>query len=169
MIRRLICIVIAGLGFSAATHTWADDSESVTNRSTANDQQTNIDTAGFKAGCFYARDVSNFEPLNREYLIVYAPNKRRAYLLNFSPPSVDLRSAQAIAFDGTDRVCGKPGERMLVGRGMGRTYGVLDVWKIDATTVDRLIENKKARDNPVIEPAPESPGAAVETDVTLDD
>ena len=128
-----------------------------------------INTTGLKAGCFYPREVANFDPLNREYLIVYAPNKRRAYLVAISPPSPELRGATALGFEGRDRICGKAGERMVTGRGMGRGYSVMDVWKLDEATVDQMLANKKARDKPDVKPAAESPGAEVETDVQPDD
>jgi hypothetical protein len=124
-----------------------------------------LDTGGLKPGCFYAREVGNWDVLNREYLIVYAPSKSRPYLVRFSPPSFDVRSASTIGFDGRDRICGKTGERLVVGRSRGMGYMIMDVWRLDGVTVDRLLEKKKTRETGEVEPAAESPGAKVETDI----
>jgi hypothetical protein len=124
-----------------------------------------MDTGGLKSGCFYARELSNWDVLNREYLIAYAPSKSRAYLLRFSPPSFDVRSASTIGFEGGDRICGRPGERLIVGRGRGMGHMIMDVWRLDGMTVDRLLEKKKTRETGEVEPAAESPGAKVETDI----
>jgi len=127
-----------------------------------------IDTGGLKTGCFYARDVNNWQGLNREYLIVYAPSKSRPYLVRISPPSIDLRSAYTIGFEGRDRICGKPGERLVMARAAARNFTILDVWRLDADTNARLVESKKARDSGAIDPAA-SPGAEVETDIKVDE
>jgi hypothetical protein len=124
-----------------------------------------IDTGGLKSGCFYARELSNWDVLNREYLIVFAPSKSRAYLVHFSPPSFDVRSASTIGFEGGDRICGRPGERLIVGRSRGMGHMIMDVWRLDGITVDRLLEKKKTRETGEVEPAAESPGAKVETDI----
>lgn len=124
-----------------------------------------VDTDGLKSGCFYAREVSNWDVLNRNYLIAYAPNKSRAYLVSFSPPSFELRSAATIGFEGGDRICGRPGDRLVIGRSRGMNYSIMDVWRLDSATVERLQENKKARDSGAVAPAVESPGAKIETDI----
>lgn len=42
---------------------------------------------------------------------------------------------------------------------------IMDVWRLDGMTVDRLLEKKKTRETGEVEPAAESPGAKVETDI----
>jgi len=146
---------------------WTASASDDDDKSGNSQQQAPLDTAGLKTGCFYARDVSNFTPLNRSYLLIEAPSKSRSYLLYISPPSVELRSTDVIAFEGRDRICGRPGERLLIGRGagIGRNYTVMDSWQLDKVTAEQLLENKKARDNPVVTPDPDSPGAEVETEI----
>ena len=124
-----------------------------------------VDTGGLKSGCFYVRELSNWDVLNREYLIAYAPSKSRAYLVRFSPPSFEVRSASTIGFEGGDRICGRPGDRLIVGRSRGMGHMIMDVWRLDGMTVDRLLEKKKTRETGEVEPAAESPGAKVETDI----
>jgi hypothetical protein len=138
-------------------------------KSREGDTTLSVQTERLKYGCFYAREVSNWDALNRNYLIAYAPSKSRAYLVYFSPPSFELRSASIIGFEGRERICGKPGERLVVGSGIGRgpgmNYTIIDVWHLDKVRVEQLLENKKARDSAVAVPAGESPGAEVETDI----
>jgi hypothetical protein len=124
-----------------------------------------IDTGGLKSGCFYAREVTNWDVLNREYLIAYAPSKTRAYLVRFSPPSFEVRSAPTIGFEGGERICGRPGDRLVVGRSRGMGHMIMDVWRLDDISVDRLLEKKKIRETGEVEPAKESPGAKVEIDI----
>jgi len=122
-----------------------------------------VDTNGLKTGCFYPSDVSNWDALNPNYLIVYAPNKNRAFLVNIAPSSPELRNAISVGFEGRDRICGKPGERLVTGRSVGNTYTILDVWKLDSDAVERLQDNKKQRESGVVEPSKDPPGAKVET------
>jgi hypothetical protein len=149
----------------------AAESESDSSEAAAGDkssaQSAEVDTTGLKNGCFFVRDVRNFEALNRQYLIVFAPNKRRSYLVFIAPPSIELRNAITIGFQGRDRICGRTGERLLTDRssGFGRSASILNVWSLDEATVDRLLESKRRRENPEVAPAEKSPGAEVETDI----
>jgi hypothetical protein len=127
---------------------------------------SSISTEGMKPGCFYVREVNDWEPLNRLNLIIYAPNKRRAYLVTISSPAVSLRSSSNIAFTGVrNRICGRPGERLVVGVGTSREYAVMDVRRLDKQMLAGLLQNKEAAKGKSIEPADESPGAKVETDI----
>jgi hypothetical protein len=158
-----ILIFAALLGTPVPAEESGEDAESKANPDQA------IDTGGLKPGCFYARELSNWDVLNREYLIAYAPSKNRAYLVRFSPPSFDVRSAAIIGFEGGDRICGRPGERLIVGRSRGMGHMIMDVWRLDGITVDRLMEKKKTRETGAVEPAAESPGAKIETDIKGED
>ena len=125
-----------------------------------------VSTEGMQSGCFYWREVSDWEALNEVNVIVYVGNKSRAYLLTISPPAMSLRGGSDIGFTGVrDRVCGRSGERLVVGRGNSREYTVMDVRRLDAATLAGLLQNNQAADSKSIEPAAESPGAEVETDI----
>ncbi len=164
-LRGFIRFVLGSALVTAAIANAAEDGNDDTEKSKQPSAQ--VDTAGLQRGCFYVRDVRDFEALNLQYLIVYAPNNRRAFLVYIAPPSVELRQAITLGFQGGNRICGRTGERLVFDRGpgMSRSANILDVWSLDETTVDRFIENKRARENPDVVPAEESPGAEVETDI----
>jgi len=66
------------------------------------------------ADCFFQQRIDNFEVLNDSNLLVF-DGRRRAYHVELSPPSVDLRHAYGIGFaTATGRVCGHAGERLQV-------------------------------------------------------
>ena len=68
-----------------------------------------------RADCFHPRDVQGFHVLDRSNLIVYAPGESRAYHVRISPPSVDLRNTERLAFvSSTTSVCGFAGERLVI-------------------------------------------------------
>jgi hypothetical protein len=125
-----------------------------------------VSTEGMEPGCFYPREVSDWEELNNVNILIYTGNKTRAYLLTISPPAVSLRDSSNIGFAGVrNRVCGRPGERLLVGVGARREYAVMDVRRLDAATLEGLLQNKQANENKSVEPAEKSPGAEIETDI----
>jgi len=168
VVAALLCIH-CGLT-AAADEAGQPDSKAKSDATIAGNPEFAINTGGLKYGCFYARDVSNWEALNTDYLIAYAPNRKRAFLVRFGPPSFELRSAVTIGFEGRDRICGRPGERLIIGTNINSArmrYGILDVWQLDAVTVDRLLENRKARGSAKVQPAGASPGAVVETDIKV--
>ncbi|MCP4000027.1 MAG: hypothetical protein GY727_03865 [Gammaproteobacteria bacterium] len=133
---------------------------------------SSISTEGMKPGCFYIREVTDWEALNAVNLIVYTGNKSQAYLVTIDVPAISLRSSSNIAFIGTrdrDRICGRPGERMVVGVGARWDYTVMDVRRLDKEMHAGFLQNKVAAKSKTIEPADESPGAKVETDITPND
>ena len=162
----IVALLVAATAGAADSDSESEASEAVSAEESSA-QSAEVDTTGLKNGCFYVRDVRNFEALNRQYLIVFAPNKRRSYLLFIAPPSIELRNAITIGFQGRDRICGRAGERLLTDRssGFGLSASILNVWSLDEATVDRLLESKRTRENPEVTPAETSPGAEVETDI----
>ena len=123
-----------------------------------------IDTEGMQSGCFYTREVNNWEAVNRTQLIVYAPNDRRAFLVTVAPPSSSLRFASELGFGGRDRICGRTGERIFVPSGIDRSYAILDVRRLDEAALTSYRENLRASKDTRVEPR-ESPGAEVEEDI----
>jgi hypothetical protein len=121
-----------------------------------------IETTGLKLSCFYPRDVNNWVALNREYFIVYAPNKNRPFLVQIAPQSIELRNTSTIGFAGRDRICGKAGEYLVVEGGIGRRYTIMNVWQLDKASAAQMVDNKKKRTKGTL-PAPmDSPGAEPE-------
>jgi hypothetical protein len=120
-----------------------------------------VSTEGMKQGCFYVRDVNNFDSLNQVNLIVYAPSSTRPYLLTISPPSTALRSASNIAFTGSrGRVCGRAGDSMEIGRGADRPHTIMDVRVLDKEQAEDMLAMHKGGAAAV--PAEASPGAEIE-------
>jgi len=127
-----------------------------------------ISIEGLKQDCFYVRDVNNWDPLNRVNLIVYAPNRNRVYLLTIAPPAMSMRFSSNIAFTGIDnRICGRPGDRILIGAGVGERHTVMDVRRMDTEKLDALLADKQNRGSKSNKPVEETPEA--EAGTTLDD
>jgi len=123
-----------------------------------------ISTEGLKQACFYVRDVNNWDPLNQVNLIVYAPNRNRVYLLTIAPPAMSVRFSSNIAFTGIDnRICGRPGDRILIGAGVGERHTVMDVRRLDTETLDGLLADRQAQKDKPDKPGEESPQAEAET------
>ena len=152
--------------FAETSSAAADSSEQQTDSS--NSTGTTINTEGLKNGCFYARDASNWDVLNREYLIVYAPSRNRPFLVQIAPPSVELRNAMTLGFGGRDRICGKAGEVLEIGGGMGRRYSIMDVKRLDKETALQMKDRLQAREKGALTPAAESPGAELENVIQPD-
>ena len=86
--------------------------------------------------CFYQQRVDNFEVLNDSNMLVF-DGRRRVYHVEVSPPSMDLRHAYGIQFSSTTgRVCGNPGERLLVRNGSFSRFplSVTGVYRLDEAT-----------------------------------
>ena len=112
--------------------------------------------------------LSNWDALNREYLIVYAPSKNRPFLVQIAPPSVELRNAITLGFGGRDRICGKAGEHLQIGAGMGRRYSIMDVKRLDKETALQMKDRLRAREKGTVGPAAESPCAELENVIQPD-
>lgn len=121
--------------------------------------------------CFYRRQVSDFRPLDRSNLVVYAPTRSNAYHVQISPPSTSLRWADAIAFKSrSSRICGYAGERVLLdGSATAREFSVVSVHRLDETAYDSLLARYGIGEAAVeLEPA-ETTGAEIEREFDADD
>jgi hypothetical protein len=170
MHKALLTLLLVGglLNSVFAENSSADAGSSDQQTDSSNSKGTTINTEGLKNGCFYARDASNWDALNREYLIVYAPSKTRPFLVHIAPPSVELRNAITLGFGGRDRICGKAGEHLEIGGGMGRRYSIMDVKRLDKETALQMKDRLQAREKGTVAPATESPGAELETVIQPD-
>jgi hypothetical protein len=121
-----------------------------------------------KQGCFFTRDASDFDVLDRSNLIVYAPTKSRAYHVRIAPPSNELRFANGLMFEGRDnRICGYAGESLSFRGGeAGRRYSITNVWQLDASAREQLLGAYKTGAGKKIPEAKESHGADIERDLT---
>lgn len=144
--RRAACS-LAAIGFALGACAGATDSST----------DRGADEALGQPGCFYGRQVQDFRVLDRSSLLVFAPTRRHAYRLEISPPSSELRFADVIAFESpSGQICGRAGERLLLGTRDVRRFVVMDVQQLTAAQVDLLLA---ADDGAAIEP---QPGGAAE-------
>ncbi len=119
------------------------------------------------AACFYASNVSNWTVLDRSTLIVYAPNKSRAFRVQVGPGASDLRWADRLAFvSRSNRICGRAGDRIVTPTGtVNRSYAVVGVRRLDPASLEALLAGYgKAESAQQVEPV-ESPGAAIVRDL----
>ncbi|MCJ7556096.1 MAG: DUF6491 family protein [Gammaproteobacteria bacterium] len=63
--------------------------------------------------CLFARTINNFEVLDDNQLIVWAPNRRSPYKIEIFGGCLNLRLANMIAFNTQGMLCGYAGERLL--------------------------------------------------------
>ena len=106
--------------------------------------------ASDRSGCFYRRQVTDFDPLDRSNLIVYAPGRGSAYRVSISPPSRALPSANHIAFSSrSNRICGHAGDRLLIGLGAELGFSVTQVHPLSKTALQALLgEGEDSAINP---------------------
>ena len=130
------------------------------NRQSASDESREYSSG---SACFYARDASNWTVLDRSTLIVYAPNKSRAFRVEVGPGASDLRWADRLAFvSRSNRICGRAGDRIVTPTGtVNRSYAVVGVRRLDPASLEALLAGYgKAESAQQVEPV-ESPGAVI--------
>jgi hypothetical protein len=81
------------------------------------DASTNTSHAGNNE-CVFARTINNFKVLDRNKMIIWAPTRSRAYLVELSMPMPELKFANTIAFVDRNH------DGMLCGYGMDRIVAV---------------------------------------------
>jgi hypothetical protein len=134
----------------------------------ANEQMDEALGGKSKQGCFFTRDASDFDVLDKSNLIVYAPTKSRAYHVRIAPPSNELRFANGLLFEGRDnRICGYAGESVSFrGSEAGRRYSITNVWQLDASAREQLLDAYKTGAGKKMPEAKESDGAEIERNLT---
>ncbi len=155
-------VILLGAGFSPMIA--ADDP---TNEGT-NEGMDEVLGGESKQGCFYTRDASSFDVLDRSNFVVYAPTKSRAFHVRIAPPSSELRSANGLAFEGrSNRICGYAGETVVFGgSGMGRRYSITDVRRLDAAALEHLLDTYPSGSSKKAPEPKDSEGADVERDLS---
>jgi hypothetical protein len=135
----------------------------------ATSQSGSVAEASDRSGCFYWRQVTDFDPLDRSNLIVYAPGKASAYRVSISPPSRSLPSANHIAFSSrSNRICGHAGERLLIGSSTELGFSVTQVYPLSKTDLQALLgEGEEIAINPD-DPDQALPGTGAEIERVLD-
>ena len=128
---RTITVILAGLAVVSCTGA-GGESSAASARSTF----ARFPHSAVNADCFFQRAIDHFEVLNDSNLLVF-DGRRRAYHLELSPPSMDLRHAFSIGFESTSgRVCGNPGDRLKVGNGTMSRFpvSIIGVYRLDDAT-----------------------------------
>lgn len=84
--------------------------------------------------CFARRSVHDFEVLDRNHLVVFAPSKRHPYLVEVSRTCMGLQFSDTIAFDSRDsRICSYGGDDILVERSR---CPITSITKLDETSYE---------------------------------
>ena len=68
--------------------------------------------------CFRVNDVYSWKVIDRKTMIVYAPNRKTAYKVNFFGSCHGINFAEELAFHthGGDRICGSAGDEIIIPR-----------------------------------------------------
>ena len=108
-----------------------------------------------RPSCFNQRNIDNYKILDRGNLIVYARPKSRAYHLQISPASLDVRGMDMISFQSwSGRVCGYAGDELIVPDSLfqGR-FSITSVTELNETSLyNLLVRFGKADALKIIEP-----------------
>ena len=122
--------------------------------------------SGSRPACFSARQVSDFRVLDRSSLIVYAPSRNNAYHVRISPPSIELRNANALGFSSRNsRICGYAGEALRLDRNDRFSYSIVSVRRLDEVALQGLLDTSGEGTVPAPEDAE---GAEIERDIDDD-
>jgi Family of unknown function (DUF6491) len=111
----------------------------------ANVHATTTESRADKDACLFVRSIHDFRPLDRTNLIIWAPGRRDAYLVELGFPLPELKFAQRLAV--VDRnhdgmLCGFGMDRIVVPDTFGSTPStVRSMTKLDDAGLAEL-ENK---------------------------
>ena len=91
------------------------------------------------SACFLVRDVEDFSFLNRRNLIVYAPRPLRVYHVVIPAPVGSLTFVRSLAFESnTGRVCGRPGDELVVRTPHRERLQVESVYRLDEKGLEAI-------------------------------
>ncbi len=122
--------------------------------------------------CIRVRLIRNFSTIDRYHAIFYE-SANRVYLVTFTSPCLNLRSAITIrAASRTGRICGFAGERIIVGRNVPERCFVRSVERVDNAEHARfLVAERTGQDEDDTDPdadADEAAASATETTGTVE-
>lgn len=85
------------------------------------------------------RDVEDVRFLNRRNLIGYAPRPLRVYHVVIPPPAGNLTFVRSISFaSNTGRVCGRPGDEIVLGNPLPERLHVDAVYRLDKEGLETI-------------------------------
>lgn len=107
--------------------------------------------------CVFSSSVNDYQPLDNERLIVWAPGRKQPYLLTLSFPSSDLKWGMQLGFEDRDRngsICGYGFDSVIIPNGMPDRITIGSMTKITPQEAKAYLES--ARKKPGKKPPPET-------------
>ncbi len=93
-----------------------------------------------KSVCLWVSNIDDWRRVDSRHLIVWAPNKRRPYLVELHGSCSGLLGNDTLAFKGrTERICGLVGESVFVG---DERCGIANIYPLEVDEVLRLLPKK---------------------------
>lgn len=135
----LAALVAAGidLGAGASAH------------ATTNQATTNSTSRAGKNECVFTRSIYDFKALDRNNLVIWAPSRSKAYLVELSMPLPELKFASRLAL--VDRnhdgmLCGYGMDRIVVAdSSFAQPSTILGMTRLDAAGLAQLEEKYAVR------------------------
>lgn len=121
-----------------------------------------------KDECVFISNIQNWTVLDSRNVVIYAPNYRRAYLMQLGSPISDLKFAFKVAFldnDRDGRLCGRSPDRVIAADSIVRSPTLISgMTRLNTTGFEaleakykvKLTSKKPAKDAP----PPEAGGSA---------
>jgi Family of unknown function (DUF6491) len=91
--------------------------------------------------CVFSHSIQGFRALDRNKLVIWAPGRRTAYLVELSMPFGDLKFANQIAVidrDHNGQLCGYGMDRIVVDAGLREASTVMGVTRLDDAGLEAL-------------------------------
>ncbi|HEY9035540.1 MAG TPA: DUF6491 family protein [Pseudomonadales bacterium] len=91
-------------------------------------------------GCFYINRVDAVRAVNTEYLLLEAPVRTQAWLLELGPGCYTLNANSSVMLRGNNgQICGEAGDTVYTGEG---NCAVISTRKVSNDDVARILEAK---------------------------
>lgn len=127
----------------------------------ATNQAMAKDEADAKANtneCVFSRTVHDWRALDSTNLVIWAPNRKEAYLVKLGFPLHDLKTEESLAVidrNGDGRLCGFGMDEIVAGRGPFRERStILGMERLDEASLAALSEQYKVKLLPPQKDAP---------------
>jgi hypothetical protein len=96
--------------------------------------------------CVFASSLNNFEVLDNERLILWAPGRKQPYLITLTIPSSDLRWGESLGFSDRDNdgmICGSGPDAVVVPRGSPQRIAIRSMEKLTAEQAQELLASAR--------------------------
>jgi hypothetical protein len=99
--------------------------------------------------CVFSRTVHDFKALDRNKLVIWAPSRKTAYLVEVGMPLLDLQWANRLGFvdsNGDGRLCGFGMDRIVVGgTSFPQRATIMGVTRLDEAHLAALEQEYKVK------------------------